>query len=138
VPAALHTNILSPTPQNTVRCGPKTCTETKYIKVKVKSTPEDARKAHSDSRSIAALVLTEALEGVGGLCQDSATAPPEMSGYPLYRRLVGPKGGLGGCRKSRSTDRPARSESLYRLRYRGLSNEIYTVSNCSTGGRQTK
>ena len=69
--------------------------------MKVKSTPEDARKAHSDSRIIAALFLTEALEGVGGLRQDSATAPPVKSAYPLYRRMVGPRDGLEGCRKSR-------------------------------------
>ena len=54
---------------------------------------------------------------------------------PLYHRerpgitciggWVGPRGGLDGCGKSRrptrirSPDRPARSESLYRLSYRG-------------------
>jgi hypothetical protein len=44
--------------------------------------------------------------------------------YPLYRRLSGPWAGLDGYGKSRLTgirspDRPARSESLYRLSYPG-------------------
>jgi hypothetical protein len=79
VPTALHTNILLPTPENTVRCVSESYTETKSIKVKVKSTLEQATKAHSHSRSLAALFLTEALEGVGGQRQHSATTPPGKS-----------------------------------------------------------
>ena len=64
------------------------------------------------------LSLTSALEGVGGKGQATAALPLGKTRYPLYRRL-----GLDGCEKScpptriRSPDRPARSESLYQLRY---------------------
>jgi hypothetical protein len=49
--------------------------------------------------------------------------PRERSGTQCIRGWVGPRAGLDGCRKSRpstwirSPDRPARSESLYRLSY---------------------
>jgi hypothetical protein len=61
---------------------------------------------------------------VGGQRNDPADSPPGKSRYPLYRRLGGPKAGLEGAEKSsqagiRSVDRPALSESLYRLRYSG-------------------
>ena len=62
--------------------------------------------------------------GVGGQLHASATLPPgKRPGTHCYRRLGGgPRAGLGGCGKSRpsgirSPDCPARSESLYRLRY---------------------
>ena len=54
--------------------------------------------------------------------------PPPPAGrtlYLLYRRLGGPQGRSGPVRKIsphtgiRSPDRPARSESLYQLSYRG-------------------
>ena len=51
--------------------------------------------------------------------------PPRKTRYPLYRRLGGPQGRSGRMRKIspptgiRSTDRPARTESLYRLSYPG-------------------
>jgi hypothetical protein len=51
--------------------------------------------------------------------------PPGKTPYALYRRLGGPQGRSGRVRKIspptgiRTQDRPARSESLYRLRYRG-------------------
>ena len=58
--------------------------------------------------------------GVGGQRHAPAALPPGKVRYPLYRRLVGPQGrsvrlpiGI------RSPDRPARSESLYRLSYPG-------------------
>ena len=50
---------------------------------------------------------------------------PGKTRYPLYRRLGGPQGRSGWVRKNspptgiRSLDRPARSESLYRLSYPG-------------------
>jgi len=49
---------------------------------------------------------------------------PEMTRYPLYRALVVPTAFLGGCGNFfpagiRSPDRPARSQSLYRIRYPG-------------------
>ena len=58
---------------------------------------------------------------MGGQHHAPAALPPEKTRYPLYRRL----GGLEGWGKSRpptgirSPDRPVRSESLYRLSYRG-------------------
>ena len=69
--------------------------------------------------------MTTALEGG----EDSASRPGRSltSGktwYPLYRRLGGPQGRSGYVRKispptvNRSPDRPARSQSLYRLSYR--------------------
>ena len=54
-----------------------------------------------------------------------AALPPGKIRYPLYRRLGGPQGRSGQVRKIstptgiRGPDRPARSESLYRLRYSG-------------------
>ena len=50
-----------------------------------------------------------------------AALPPGKTRYPLYRRLGGPQGRSGRVRKIsphtgiRAQDRPARSESLYRL-----------------------
>jgi hypothetical protein len=51
--------------------------------------------------------------------------PGKESRYPLYERLGGSRAGLDGGRNLaptgfRSQDRPARSESLYRLNYSGL------------------
>ena len=69
------------------------------------------------------LSSTSALEGVGGQRHALATLPPGKTRYPLYRRLGGPQGRSGRVRKIspptgiRSPDRPARSESLYRLLY---------------------
>jgi hypothetical protein len=63
--------------------------------------------------------------GVGGKLHAPAVLAPEMTRYPLYRRLGGPQGRSGRLRKIspptgiRSPDRPARSDSLYRLSYRG-------------------
>jgi len=44
--------------------------------------------------------------------------PGKETWYPFYKRLDGPRAGLVGCKKSRP-DCPARSEPLYRQRYRG-------------------
>ena len=70
--------------------------------------------------------------GVGGQHHTPAALPPGKTRYPLYRRLGGPRDRSGRVRKIsppptgiRSPDRPARSESLYRLSYPGcrLPNE---------------
>ena len=59
--------------------------------------------------------------GVGGQHHPPAALPPGKTRHPLYRRLGGPQGRSGRVRKIsppngiRSTDRRARSESLYRL-----------------------
>ena len=62
---------------------------------------------------------------VGGQHHAPAALPPGKTRYPLYRRLGRPQGRSGRVRKIspltgiRSPDRPARSESLYRLSYPG-------------------
>jgi hypothetical protein len=71
--------------------------------------------------------MTTSLEGGEGpvSCPGRSLAPGKTR-YPLYRRLGGPQGRSGQVRKispppgfffRRSPDRPARSHSLYRLRY---------------------
>ena len=72
------------------------------------------------------LPSTSALDGgVGGQRHDPAALPPGKTRYPLYSRLGGNHGRSGRGRKispptgNRSPDRPARSESLYRLSYPG-------------------
>ena len=76
------------------------------------------------------LSLTSALDGVGGQRHAPAALPPGKARYPLHRRLGGPQGWSGRVQKIsppteiRSTDRPARSESLYRLSYRGPIKEL--------------
>ena len=63
--------------------------------------------------------------GVGGQQPAPAALPPGKTRYPLYRSLGGPQGRFGRVRKISHTtgirfpDRPARSESLYRLSYPG-------------------
>ena len=60
---------------------------------------------------------------VGGQHHAPPALPAGNTRYPLYRRLGGPQGRSGRLRKIlpptgiRSPDRPARSESLYRLSY---------------------
>ena len=64
-----------------------------------------------------------------GICQD-ARSYDRKSRFPLYRRLGGPHSRSGQERKIsssiriRSPDRPARSQSLYRLRYLGSREQI--------------
>jgi len=63
--------------------------------------------------------------GVGGQRHALAALPPGKTWYPLYRRLSVPQGRSGRVRKIsppteiRFLDRPASSESLYRLSYPG-------------------
>ena len=91
---------------------------------KVKFTLEQATKAQRWIRGIALLLIEpRCYMGVGGQRHAPAALPPRRTRYPLYRRLGGAQGFLDGCGKSRpsgirSPDRPARSESLYRLRCR--------------------
>jgi hypothetical protein len=47
----------------------------------------------------------------------SAFYPQERPGTHCTGGWVGPRAGLDGCGNSRSPDRPARSQSLYRLSY---------------------
>ena len=69
--------------------------------------------------------MTTALEGSeGSAACPGRTIPPGKTWYPLYKRLNGPQGRSGQVLKIspptgiRSPDRPARSQSLYRLSYR--------------------
>ena len=61
----------------------------------------------------------------GGQSHAPATLPPAMTRYPLNRRMGGLQGRSGWVRSIsspfgiRPSDRPARSESLYRLSYPG-------------------
>ena len=59
----------------------------------------------------------------GSTSRPGHSLPPGKTRYPLYRRLGGPQVGPGQVWKTspltgiRSPDRPARSQSLYRLGY---------------------
>jgi hypothetical protein len=57
--------------------------------------------------------------GMGGQRHVPAALPPGKTQYPSYRRLAGWTGAEIPPPGIRSPDRPARSESLYRLRYPG-------------------
>ena len=68
--------------------------------------------------------MTTALErGEGSASRPGRSLPPGKTRYPLYRRLGGPQGPSGQVRKIspptgiQPPDRPARSQSLYRLSY---------------------
>ena len=73
---------------------------------------------------------------MGGQRHIPATLPPGKTQHPLYRRLDGPQDRSGQMRKIspptgiRPPDRPARSESLYRLSYTGPSMERRYVYVC--------
>ena len=73
------------------------------------------------------LSLTSALDGGVSSQRHAPTAlPPGKTRCPLYRRLGGPQGQSGRVRKIspphgiRSPDRPACTQSLYLLSYRGI------------------
>jgi len=99
-------------------------------KVKVKCTLVQALRlctsptAHRGSRGIALFFLDHGTrKGEGSASRPGRSLPRGKTRYPLYRRLGGTHGRSGQVRKIspptgiRSPDRPARSESLYRLRY---------------------
>ena len=64
-----------------------------------------------------------------------AALPPGKTRFSLRRRLDGPQGQSGRVRKKspptgiRSPDRPARSESLYRLSYLGSPDSLCNLDN---------
>jgi len=82
----------------------------------------EVHEGPAGSRGIAILSV---LDEVGGQRHAPAALPPGNSRYPLCRRLCGTQGRSGRVRKIspsphtgiRFPDRPARSESLYRLSY---------------------
>jgi hypothetical protein len=84
---------------------------------------EQAMKAQNGSRgNSSTLSLTLALVGGGWLTPRptrAALLAGSRPGTHFIGGWVGPRAGLDGCRKSHP-DRPARSESLYRLSYRCL------------------
>ena len=69
--------------------------------------------------------MTAALEGgEWSAARPDRTLPPGKTRYPFYRRLGGHQGWSGRAEESRPhrdsiPNRPARSQSLYRLSYRG-------------------
>ena len=99
-------------------------------KVKVKVTLVQALRLCTAVRPIRGVqvllypFMTTALEGgEGSAARPGRSLPPGKTRYPLYERHCGPQGRSGQVRKIlpptgiRSPDRPARSQSLYRLRY---------------------
>ena len=82
-------------------------------------TLSQATKALRESRGIAVLYFRPALKGdEGSASRPGSTLPPGKTRYPFYKRLGGPQGRSGLVRTGiRSPDRPARRQSLYRLRY---------------------
>jgi hypothetical protein len=71
--------------------------------------------------------------GLGRQHQALDALPPRMTRYPLYMRLCGLQGRSGRVRKIsapiriRSPERPAPSESLYRLSYPGCLKVIIII-----------
>ena len=103
------------------------------VKKKVKCTLVQAlslctgRTAHRGSRGIAQLFLDHGTRrGEGSASRPGRFLPSGKTRYPLYRRLGRPQGWSGQVQKIsqptgiRSPDRPARSQSLYRIRYPAL------------------
>ena len=101
-----------------------------YLKVKVKCTLVQAlwlctgRTAHRGSSGIALPFQDHGTRrGEGSASRPGHSLPPGKARYPSYRRLGGPQGRSGQLRKISpptgiwSPDRPARSQSLYRLCY---------------------
>ena len=90
--------------------------------------------AHRGSRGIALLFLDLGTRrGEGSASRPGRSLPRERRGTHCTGGGVGPTAGLGRCGKSRpptgirSPDRPARSQSLYRLHY-PAHDEISSIS----------
>jgi hypothetical protein len=80
------------------------------------------RTAHRGSRGIALLFLDHGTRrGEGSVSRPGRSLPQGKTRYPLYRRLGGPQDRSGQVQKIspptgiRSPDRPAHSQSLYKL-----------------------
>ena len=110
-------------------------------KVKVKCTLVQAlrlctgRTAHRGSRGIAPFMTTALEGGEGSASRPGRSLPPGKTRYPLYTGLGGPQVRSGQVRKISpptwipSPDRPARSQSLYRLSYRAHFYDLYWSPN---------
>jgi hypothetical protein len=87
----------------------------------VKFILEQAMKTQQEVENFSTLSLTAVLAGVGGYCHAPDALPPGIARFPLYRRLGWPQGPIWTRAENlasigiRCPDRPARSESLYRL-----------------------
>ena len=98
----------------------------RYVKGKGKDHPQNRpQRPEREYMYNSTLPLTSALAGGGWSTPRPGRLPTGMTPYPLYRKMDGPQGRSGGVGKFspptgiRSPDRPARSESLYRLNYPG-------------------
>ena len=86
---------------------------------------EQALKVHRGSRGIVLFVISEIDGGGWSTLRPGRFYPRERELCPLYRMLGGPQARSGRVRKIppptaiRSPERPARSESLFRLSYPG-------------------
>ena len=93
--------------------------------------------AHRGSRGIALLFHDHGTRrGEGSASRPGRSLPPGKTRYPLYRSLGGPQGRSGQVREIssptgiRSPDRPARSQSLSRLRYPARATvEVLKIKN---------
>jgi hypothetical protein len=96
-----------------------------YPQGKGKVHPRTGHEGPYGERCSSTLSLSSTLDRVGGQRHAPAAITPGKTRYPLYRRLGGPQGRSRQVRKIspltgiRSPDRPARSQSLYRLSYPG-------------------
>jgi len=113
-----------------VRRTPEDSINNLKVKLKVMFTQEQAMNAQrGEWRYGSTLSLTLALDGVGSQRHAPAALPPgKRPGTHCIGGWVGPRAGPDGRGKSRpstgirSPDRPARSQSLYRLSYPGPKN----------------
>ena len=109
-----------------IRPVTRTCHNVTCKKGKRKFLPRTGHEGpEGEHRYNYTLSLTSALDG-GWVVNATPRPlyPRERRGTPCTGGWVGPRAGLDGCRKSRPTgvrspDRPACSESLYRLSYPG-------------------
>jgi hypothetical protein len=109
------------------KCNRKCWSLTHIVKGKGKVLPKTGHEGpEGEYRYSSTLSLTLALDGGGwSTPRPGHFTPGKQTRYPFYRRLGGPQGWSGRLRKIstppgiQSPDRPARSESLYRLSYRG-------------------
>jgi len=94
-------------------------------------TLEQVTKVQKSSRDSSTVSLTSAVQGVGGHCHDPAALLPGKR--PCTHCIVGwvdPRAEYLAPNEIRSADRPARSKSLYRLRYPGPPSDVYGTSKC--------
>ena len=115
-------------------CFPKCPTKSLFIKAKSKFHPRTGHEGpEGELLYSSTLPSTSALEAVGGQRHAPAALPPGKTRYPLYRRLGGHQGRSGRMREISPPppqgfdprNRPARSESLFRLSYPGRQVIIY-------------